>query len=73
MAVAYVTGQNDMLDLIVWRHYGFQQGAVEAVLEANPRLSAHPAVLPEGVTITLPEIARPRGAPPKIRLWDDAP
>jgi len=72
MAVEYTTAQGEMLDLIVWRYYGFQQGAVEAVLEANPRLSARPALLPDGVTITLPEIARPRGTPPKIRLWDDA-
>ncbi|RIA47749.1 tail protein X [Dichotomicrobium thermohalophilum] len=70
MAVENVTGQNDMLDLIVWRHYGFQQRAVEAGPDANPPLSARPPMLPEGVTITLPEIARPRGTPPKIRLWD---
>ena len=69
--VIYVSAAGDMLDRIAWRHYGFQAGTVEAVLEANPRLSAWPPVLPEGVRIILPEIARPRGTPPKIRLWDE--
>lgn len=72
MAVDYVTREGEMLDEIGWRHYGFQEGAVEAILAANPRLSGQGPVLPGGVRITLPDLAAPRGTPPKVRLWDDA-
>ncbi len=67
----YVTKQNDMLDLIAWRHYGFQAGTVEAILEANRELSALPCVLPAGLTILLPEIAPvTQQRPAAVRLWD---
>lgn len=67
----YTTKQNDMLDLIAYRHYGFHAGTVEAILEANRDLSAMPCVLPAGLTIMLPDL--PTAAernPAPMRLWD---
>lgn len=52
----YRTRQGDRLDLIAWRHYGRLRGAVERILEANPRLAEQhdPAHLPGGLVIRLP-------------------
>jgi phage tail protein X len=61
-----------MLDLICWRHYGFQTGTVEAVLAANHGVSEQPPILPEGLVIQLPDLPRPRATPPAVRLWDVA-
>jgi phage tail protein X len=58
-----------MLDLICWRHYGFQTGTAEAVLAANYGLSEQPPVLPQGLTIILPDLPRPRAIPTPVRLW----
>ena len=71
MAETYTTRQGDMLDLIAWRHYGYHEGTVEALLEANYGLAAQPHVLPSGLTIVLPEL--PTAAerrPQPVRLWD---
>ena len=63
----YRTIEGDMIDDICHRHYG-DEGMVEQVYEANPRLAALGPVLPKGITIVLPEIetAAPRST---IRLW----
>ncbi|MFD2177734.1 tail protein X [Veronia pacifica] len=63
------TTEGEMLDEIVWRHYGQRPGAVEAVLTANPYLSAHGPRLPAGLIITLPEIAPPNSTQ-GLKLWD---
>lgn len=65
----YRTKEHDMLDWICWKHYGFQSGAVEIVLTANPELAAWGSVLPAGLLITLPEIKKAT-AKPTIKLWD---
>ena len=69
MTITYHSKQRDMVDLICWKHYGFTQGAVEAVLEANRGLADQPPVLPAGLAIILPDIGPPP-APQPIRLWD---
>ncbi len=40
MTVHYITRENEMLDYICFKHYGYSSGAVEIVLEANPGLAA---------------------------------
>ena len=72
MSTRYTTRAGEMLDLICWRHYGFQPGTAEAVLAANYGLSERPPVLPAGLTIVLPDLPQPRAAPPAVRLWNAA-
>lgn len=70
MAQTYLTQQGDELDDICHRFYGYSSGSTEAVLalEANRDLALLLPVLPEGVTITLLDLA-PRSAPPRPKLW----
>ena len=70
MASIYTTRDGDVLDLICHRHYGRQSGAVEAVLEANPRLADKGQVYPHGLRITMPDLPRPSDGPKMITLWD---
>lgn len=44
----------DVLDGMVWRHYGRVPGAVEQVLDANPGLADLGPALPPGTKIRLP-------------------
>ena len=54
----YVSSEGDVLDVIVAVHYGDTLGGkVEAVLAANPGLSAQGAVLAAGVRIILPDLS----------------
>lgn len=39
MTVYYVVRENEMLDYICFKHYGYSSGAVEIVLEENPGLA----------------------------------
>ncbi|WP_027390858.1 tail protein X [Chrysiogenes arsenatis] len=68
MSQLYRTSDGDMLDWICYQHYGRTAGAVEAVLVANPGLSARGPVLSAGVLLVLPVL------PPQentvVRLWD---
>ena len=61
--------QGDTLDALVWRHYGRTAGVVEAVLSANPGIAELGAILPHGISVTLPDITPP---PQKrmVQLWD---
>lgn len=74
MATLYTTKQDDMIDLICFRHYGAQRpGMVEAVLEANRttvRLAHRDEVLPLGLTLTLPDLPRSIAELPIQSLWD---
>jgi len=69
MATLYRTRDGDMVDEICWRFYGDRTGAAEAVLEANPGLADRGAILPAGLTVTLPDLRTPQ-APAVVRLWD---
>ncbi|WP_406828444.1 tail protein X [Wolbachia endosymbiont (group A) of Icerya purchasi] len=56
--IYYFTKENEMLDYICWKHYGYSSGSVEAVLEENPGLAEYGSFLPGGLKIKLPEIQR---------------
>ena len=66
----YRTRQGDMLDAICHRHYsGIKPSdAMPEVLAANPGFEQHPPQLPEGLTLTLPDIPPPEPEP-GIELW----
>jgi len=70
MASVYRSSAGDLIDAIAWRRYGrVDEMILRAVLNANPNLSAYPPKLPEGVFITLPDIAS-TGQRQVVRLWD---
>lgn len=70
MAAQHIrTQQNETVDALCWRYYGRTQGAVEAVLLANPGLASHGLLLPQGMLVLMPELPAP--APkPMTTLWD---
>ncbi|ETA49566.1 tail protein X [Ponticoccus alexandrii] len=70
MASVYVTVAGDALDLICLRKYGAQAGAVERVLEANPRIKTVAHRLPVGTEIILPDMVVQDKAGQLLRLWD---
>ena len=58
----------EALDALCRRVYGDESGYVEAVLDANPGLTA--AILPAGTVIVLPDLAPPDAADvPVVTLW----
>lgn len=63
----YRTKDGDTLDWVCWKYYGTMSGAVEAVLEANPRLADYGPVLPAGVLVSLPELPEP--VSDGVSLW----
>ncbi|RUI11483.1 phage tail protein [Pseudomonas aeruginosa] len=65
----YRTRPGDMLDAICHRYYAGRPGATELVLEANPGLARLGPVLPEGVTVTLPDFPPPVDSG-QIMLWE---
>ncbi len=67
----YITKQGDVLDDVVWRQYGVGTwSVVQQVLDANPGLADHGAVLPAGLVVTLPEIENPTTTTKSVSLWD---
>jgi phage tail protein X len=65
----YLTKQNDILDDIVFRYYGDTTGGiVEQVLEANQGIAERGPLLPQGVTVNLPDRPPSKTAGLK-RLW----
>ncbi|MDN5248401.1 MAG: tail protein X [Wolbachia endosymbiont of Tyrophagus putrescentiae] len=68
MTTYYVTRENEMIDYICWKHYGFSSGAVEVVLEANPGLAEY-TFLPAGLKIKLPNIEKPTQKS-KLKVWE---
>ncbi|MEO1003566.1 MAG: tail protein X [Cyanobacteria bacterium J06638_7] len=69
MANLYTTRQFDVLDELCHRWYGGTQGTVEAVLAANPDLAELLPILPAGVVILMPELARPHETVSLLRRW----
>lgn len=61
----YKTKENEMLDWICWKHYGFE--AVEAVLKENPGLAEYGSLLPAGLIIKLPIVKKTNAT---IKLWE---
>ncbi|BET30778.1 MULTISPECIES: tail protein X [Wolbachia] len=56
--IYYYTKENEMLDYICWKHYGYSSGAVEEVLLENPGLAEYASFLPAGLRIKLPKIQK---------------
>lgn len=69
MSQTYITRQFDQIDDICWRFYGRTQQTVEAVMIANPNLADLLPILPEGLTISLPDLPQPETTE-TLRLWD---
>ena len=69
MSQFYVTRQFDEIDLICWRYYGRTQQTVEAVMEVNRNLADLLPILPEGLTIELPDLPEPETTT-TLRIWD---
>lgn len=64
--ITYITKEGDVLDWIVWKHYG-TTSILEEVMKCNPDITAEK--IPAGTTINLPYIdttIKPKG---EIRLW----
>lgn len=72
MSQIYVTRQFDMLDDICWRYYGRTQQTVEAVMLVNPNLADLMPILPEGMTILLPDLPAPSTSE-TVRIWEQLP
>lgn len=69
MSQLYITQQFDELDAICYRYYGRTQGTVEAVMEVNQNLAELLPIMPEGLTILLPDLPQPETTT-TLRIWD---
>ncbi|RDD33823.1 Phage Tail Protein X [Wolbachia endosymbiont of Cylisticus convexus] len=69
MIVHYITRENEMLDYICFKHYGYSSGAVEIVLEENYGLAEHGSFLPAGLKIRLPTIQE-QLKKSKLKVWE---
>ncbi|WP_253309012.1 MULTISPECIES: tail protein X [Rickettsiales] len=69
MTVYYVSKENEMLDLICWKHYGFTDGVVELVLAENLGLAEYRSFLPAGLKIKLPTIKK-IVQKSKLKVWE---
>jgi phage tail protein X len=67
--IYYTTKENEVLDWICWKHYGFQSGAIEIVLEVNTHIAENGSFLPSGILLKLPLIEKPT-LKPIVKLWD---
>jgi phage tail protein X len=69
--LTYKTRDGDVLDDVVWRHYGAQNAAMlRAVFAASPGLAEQGELLPEGIEIVLPDIEQPANEIQSVALWD---
>ena len=55
------------LDQLVFEHYGFVHGAVEAVLAANRDLAALGVHVPVGTWVRMPDLHQPEQT--QVALW----
>ena len=64
--VTYITKEGDVLDWIVWKHYG-TISVLEKVMQANPNITDE--FLRAGIEIKLPYIETIQKNEGGIRLW----
>ena len=69
MSTKYMTIDGDMLDELCFKHYG-REGAVTAVLEANPGLAEKGSVFEAGVVIEFPDLDETAEQTATVKLWD---
>ncbi|MFL1781410.1 Phage Tail Protein X [Candidatus Hepatincolaceae symbiont of Richtersius coronifer] len=62
-----VSLQNKTLDRIVYNHYGSSFGYLELVLQHNNFLYEQEIILPQGLIIYLPEVAKQPQE--RTKLW----
>ena len=69
--VAYRAKEGDVLDDIVWQHYGTQD-VLDSFVRANPGLAALGASLPAGAIVQLPDRSElaSRAKDALVQLWD---
>ena len=65
--ITYTTKEGDVLDWIVWRHYG-TTSVLEKVMQANPNITDER--LEAGIEIKLPYIDAVSKTSGEIRLWN---
>ncbi len=63
------TQQNETLDALIWRHYGYTRGMTEQVLMVNHGLADLGPILPHGILVELPELT-PAVTTKTLRLWE---
>lgn len=71
LGVVVVSQQGDMLDYLVWKHYGRQDGRrVEQVLDhaRNYHLPDRSEILPLGTKVYMPDIPEPY-VTSTVQLW----
>jgi len=69
--LTYKTRNGDVVDQIVWRHYGAQNAAIlREVFQANPGLADYGPVLQAGVEMLLPDIEQPADENQGVAMWD---
>ncbi|MGB0695978.1 MAG: tail protein X [Rhodospirillaceae bacterium] len=68
MAAQIRSLSGDMVDQIVWSHYG-DADMLGSVLDANPGLAEHGPLLPAGLLIHLPDRSAPIASVTR-KLWD---
>ena len=64
--IIYTTKEGDVLDWIVWRHYG-TISALEQVMKANPNITDEK--LSAGIEIKLPYIETVQKTDNEVKLW----
>ncbi len=69
MSIKYMTIDGDMLDELCYRQYG-REGAVTAVLEANPGLAEKGSVFEAGIVIVFPDLDETETETATVKLWD---
>ena len=65
--VTYLTKEGDVLDWIVWRHYG-TISVLEKVMQANPNVTDEK--LSAGIEIQLPYFEAVQKDKGELRLWN---
>ena len=65
--VTYITKEGDILDWIVWRHYG-TISVLEKVMETNPKITDER--LAAGIEVKLPYIETAKRNKGEIKLWN---
>ena len=65
--VTYIAKEGDVLDWIVWRHYG-TISVLEKVMEANPNITDEK--LSAGTVVNLPYIEVTQKNISEVRLWN---
>lgn len=68
--VLYVTIDGDMVDQIAHEYYGKHERHTEELYVANPDLADMNNVLPAGVVVKLPALAKQETPKPFRKLWD---